>query len=387
MTRFVIGLLAGSSLLLGAASSGCSDSAGTKADAGATPPGGPDAGTDAGENPFTASEELRVVLPPAAPTGRVYVKLASPPAIVTPADGQGGTDKGWDLAFEGLDVFTNSGPSGGGSGSAFGPLDPITFVSDVAPVVPFLAPDSTGGAFIRWWFYGGAAANHALYTRYHVYGIQDGAKQYKVQVLNYYGVRDGAPTSALYRVRWSEVTAAGPGPTKEAIDLDGTAGGAQAPANAKSECLDLGTSARAMLTPAEARVSSAWHLCFRRQDISVNGEVGGPRAIGAFDLDGEKTATETLAETLNKSNESEQPRFDAVNAQTLLGKAYRGDRVVSAFGTLWLERDVTPPAPSRSAWLVVGADGNAKYLVGFASFEGATTTSPGTIVMRVKSVK
>ncbi|MBC7017941.1 hypothetical protein, partial [Salmonella enterica] len=95
-----------------------------------------------------------------------------------------------------------------------------------------------------------------------------------------YGVRDGAPTSALYRVRWAEVTAAGSGPVNELADLDGTAGGPQGKPDAKSECLDLGTSARTMLTTAEARASSAWHLCFRRQDISVNGEVGGPRGVG-----------------------------------------------------------------------------------------------------------
>jgi hypothetical protein len=304
---------------------------------------------------------------------------------VTPADPK--TDKGWDLAFEGLDVFTNSGPSGSGGGSAFGPLDSIVFIEDVAPTVPFLAPDTTGGAFIRWWYYGGAAADHALYTRFHVYGIQDGAKQYKVQVLNYYGVRDGAPVSALYRVRWAEVTAAGAGPVKELADLDGTAGGPQGGVTAKSECLDLGTSARTMLTQAEARVSSAWHLCFRRQDISVNGEVGGPRGVGAVDLDAANTPNEKLSEVVQKTPEGEQARFDGINAQSLTGQTFRGDRVVSAFGTLWLERGVTPPTPSKTAWLVVGADAKSKYLVGFARFEGATATSPGTIVMRVKSVK
>ena len=365
-------------LLLGGGSSACSDSAGTKP---TTTPTGVDGGVEAGPDTLASTEQLRVSVAGA----RVYVKLASPPAIVAPADPK--TDRGWDLAFEGLDVLTNSGPSGGGSCAAFGPLETIVFLDSVAPTVPFLAPDTTGGAFSRWWFYGGAAANHALYSRYHNYGIQDGAKQYKVQVLNYYGVRDGAPTSALYRVRWSEVTAAGPGPTKDIADLDGTAGGTQGGADAKSECLDLGTSVRTMLTPAEARASSAWHLCFRRQDINVNGEIGGPRGVGAIDLDAAKTSTEKLTDILNKSNESEQPAFDAVNAGALAGQTYRGDRIVSAFGALWLERDVSPPTPSKTGWLVVGADGKSKYLVGFGSFEGATATSPGTIVMGVKAVQ
>lgn len=363
---------------LGAASSGCSDEAGTKA----TPTPAADGGVEGGTDDFASSEELKVAVPA---SGRTYVKLTSPPAIVTPADPK--ADNGWDLAFEGLDVFTNSGPSGGGSSSAFGPLEPVVFLDDVAPAVPFLAPDTTGGAFIRWWLYGGSAGGHALFTRFHVYGVKDGDKQYKVQVLNYYGVRDGAPTAALYRVRWAEVTPAGIGPVKELADLDGIAGGTQASVSTKSECLDLGTSARTMLTPIEARASNAWHLCFRRENISVNGEVGGPRGAGAVDLDADKSASERLADFVEKTPESEQARFDAVNAASLAGQTFRGDRVVSAFGTLWLERGASPPAPSKTAWLVVGADGKSSYLVGFARFEGATAASPGTIVMRVKSVK
>lgn len=355
------------------ASSACSDSAGTKA----TPSTSAEAGADA--DTFSSSEELKV--PVAA--GRVYVKLASPPAIVTPADPK--TDKGWDLAFEGLDVFTNSGPSGAGLGASFGPLDPIVFIDDAVPATPFLATDTTGGAFIRWWYYGGSAANHALYTRFHTYGVQDGAKQYKVQVLNYYGVRSNAPISALYRVRWAEVTAAGSGPTKDVADLDGTAD--QADAAGKSECLDLGTGVRTMLTATEARASSAWHLCFRRENISVNGEVGGPRGVGAVDLDAASSPTEKLADVVQKTPESELARFDAVNAAALAGQPFRGDRIVSGFGTLWLERGVSPVTPSKSAFVVRGADNTSMYLVGFARFEGASATSPGTIVMRVKSVK
>jgi hypothetical protein len=372
-----LGLLAASataaaSLVLAPA---CSDTAGNK---GTPATGTPvEAGSDA--DTFTSSEELQV--PVAA--GRVYVKLASPPAIVTPADPK--TDKGWDLAFEGLDVFTNSGPSGGGLGASFGPLDPIVFIDDKVPATPFLAADTTGGAFLRWWFYGGSAASHALFTRFHVYGVQDGAKQYKVQVLNYYGLRDGTSVAALYKVRWAEITAQGVGATQEAVDLDGTAD--QSKADGKQECLDLGTGTRMLLTSAEARASSAWHLCFRRENVSVNGEVGGPRGVGAVDLDAANSPNETLSQVVDKTPESELAHFDAVNAASLAGQPFRGDRIVSGFGTLWLERGVTPPAPSKTAWVVRGADNTSMYLVGFARFDGATATSPGTVVMRVKSVK
>jgi hypothetical protein len=355
----------------------CSEEVGPGAKDGTNQAPGGDAGDDPSEA-FNAGEELRIPVPE---TGRVYAKLASPPAVVTPAEPK--TDKGWDLAFEGLDVYTNSGPSGSGASLAFGPLDPIVFIEDAAPEVPFLTGDKTGGAFIRWYFYEGAP-NHALYSRFHVFGVKDGDKIYKVQVLGYYGKRDGAAVSALYRVRWAELGK----PAQEAVDLDGTAGGTTSgDPSAPSECLDLGTGARTMLTAADARSSSAWHLCFRRQDISVNGGDGGPRGAGAVDLDAAKTATEKLENISTLTPESELARFDAVDAASFEGQSFRGDGVVSAFTNLWTERGASPPAPGKFAWLVVGADGKSRYLVGFPRFEGATAASPGTVVMRVKAVK
>lgn len=377
MKRFFSSVVLASVLAAAALAVACSEEvgAGAKNDAGASPE------SDAGDDPgaaFNAGEELLVPVPE---TGRVYAKLESPPAVVSPADPT--TDLGWDLAFEGLDVFTNSGPSGAGASLAFGPLDPIAFLDDVAPQVPFLTADKAGGAFIRWYFYEGAP-NHGLYSRFHVFGVKDGDKLYKVQILSYYGKRDGAAVSALYRVRYAEVGQ----PAKEAVDLDGTAGGTTAgDPSASSECLDLGTGARTMLTTDEARASSAWHLCFRRQDISVNGEEGGPRGVGAIDFDAEKTATEKFEDVLDLTPESEIARFDAIDAASFEGQTLRGDRVVSAFSGLWTERGVTPAAPGKFAWLVIGPDGKKKYLVGFARFDGATATSPGTIAMRVKAVK
>ena len=352
----------------------CSDSAGSKA---TTTTPGADAGTD-GAVDYSGGTPLSVPV-----SGRTYVKLSDPPAIVAPADPA--TDKSWDLAFEGVDVFTNSGPSGSGLGSAFGPLDGIVFIGDAPPSVPFHDADMTGGAFLRWWYYGGAP-DHALYSRYHVYGVQDGAKQWKVQVLNYYGMRDGAAVSALYSVRWAEVTATGMGTVHQLDDLDGTAGGPSQPVGAKSECLDLDTSARLMLTPDEALASSAWHLCFRRENISVNGEKGGPRNIGAVDLDAAKSATETLAVVVQETSDTQLPHFNEITPASLMGQPFRGDRIVSAFGALWLQPGVTPIAPANNVWLVYGADGAATYLVGFARFVGATATGPGTIEMRIKGV-
>lgn len=355
----------------------CSDSA-AKSDAGSVPDAG--AVTDAGgSSVFETGTELRVPVPA---TGRVYVKLA-PPALVSPgADPK--TSAAWDLAFEGLDVFTNSGPSGSGSAAAFGPLDAITFLGDEAPVVPFLSPDKAGGAFLDWYAYEGST--HALWSRYHVYGVAEGTRLWKVQILGYYGQRDGATIPGLYKVRYAELTAAGAGPTQE-IDIDGSAGGAAAPATTPSECLDLASGAKVMLGAEAARLSSAWHLCFRRASISVNGEMGGPRGIGAVDLEAAAVAGETVAAVQTRTSQTERAKFDATTRVSFDGKALRGDRIVSAFGDAWLDTTKTPLAPADAAWLVMDAAGKQKLRVGFSSFEGPTTTSPGTVVMRIKPAK
>jgi hypothetical protein len=357
----------------------CSDSAGSKALANSS--GGTitsDAGAEAGAINFNSGDELDVPVPDGK---RVYVKLTAPPAIInvtTPT-----TDTTWDIAFEGTDLYTNSGPSGGGAAQAFGPLDAIAFIDDTAPDVPFLTSDQTGGAFIRWWFYSGPP-DHALFSRFHTYGVKDGNTLYKVQVETYYGKRDNASVSALYKIRYTQI---GQPASKEVVDLDGTAGGPSATGDLPVDCLDLGTGVRTQLTAAQSRTSSAWHLCFRRENISVNGEIGGPRGITAIDFDAAKTATEQLADVETRTVDTQQAAYDAINDQSFVGQTLRGDRVVSAFTGLWITNGSNPVAPSQMAWLVVGGDGKSRYLLGFSRFDGATATNVGTAVMRVKAVK
>jgi hypothetical protein len=349
----------------------CSDTAGAKLDAGLME----DAAADGAV--FDNGAELRVPVPE---SGRVFVKL-SPPSIVPVADQTTSLD--WDLAFEGLDIFTNSGVSGAGKGAAFGPFEPIVFVGAEAPEVPFLIQDKPGGAFIDWYAYEGAS--HGLWSRYHVYGVEDGARRWKVQVLTYYGERDGAAVSGLYKLRYAELTS-GAGPTQEVV-LDGTAGGTAAPASSPSECIDLGTGARTMLAPAEASSSSAWHLCVRRSSINVNGGIGGPRGVGAVDLDADQVAQETVAAVMARTADGEKGRFEAVTSSSFDGKTFRGDRVETAFSDKWIDGARASLAPAYAAWLVRDAAGAQKFLVGFVSFESSTTTSPGTVVMRIKPVK
>ncbi len=310
---------------------------------------------------------------PVPDSGRVYLRFA-PLGLVK-------ADEAWDLAFEGWDLFTNSGPSGSGKGGAFGPLDGAVFLSDLAPEVPFVTQDKPGGAFVDWYAYEGAPA-HALWSRFHVYGVKSGDRLWKVQVLGYYGDRDGAPVSGLYKVRYAEV---GNGVAQELDQLDGTAGGTAAPESAPSECLDLATGKRTMLTPAAALASSAWDLCFRRSSIFVNGELSGPRGVGAVDVNQTDTVGETVDQVKARSADSEKARFDAVDARALEGLALRGDHVVSVFGSAWA--DAATRTPESVAWLVVDAAGTQKYVLGFERFENPKASSPGTVTIRFKPVK
>lgn len=316
---------------------------------------------------------------------RSFLSLAKP-EVVTPADnGSASTD--WDLAFEALDVYTNSGPSGPGEGGAFGPHDASAFSADVAPETPFISTDETGGAFVNWFAYDGAT--HKLWNRYHVYGVRAQGRTWKVQILGYYGEVQGAPVSALYSLRYAEIVNGSAGPTTLLSGVDGTAGGSSAPEDVPSECLDLASGERHLMTPDEARQSTDWHLCFRRAAISVNGELGGPGDTAAVDLDDAGTAKEKLDQLMAKTAATEEAHFTAVGAaETSSPKlVYRGDRVVSAFSDHWLAEGKSLPAPAPATWVVQSADGVSRFLVSFESFDGATSTVPGTVNLRVKAVK
>jgi hypothetical protein len=328
---------------------------------------------------FAGGRELRVVV---GANERSYVNLAND-KVVTPS---ASPSSDWDLAFQGYDIFTSSGPSAtnaaASGGAAFGPFESGVFANEKAPSVPFLTPDRVGGAFLDWYKYEGSP-NHVLWSRFHVFGVRDGDKLYKVQILSYYGERDGAAVPALYKVRYAALNP--PGPTQEIERLDGSAGGASAAATTPHECLDLVQGTRVFMTSEQARSSTAWHLCFRRQSIIINGEAGGPRSVGGVNLSAAEVANEELSVIKQRTEASERARFDAVTSAEFTGLPFRGDRIVSAFAQAWFSPKELRPLPN--AWLVAAANGKQKYLVGFVRFEGATLTTPGTIILRVKAVK
>lgn len=369
-TLFILSFLSAAALPL----SGCDESVG--APAGGTASAGAGAGSSINEG-----SELTVDVPE---TERVYIDLAKP-AVVTPADGPSSLE--WGLAMSGYDVLTNSGPSGPGAGSAFGPLDTVEIQADTRPVVPFVTPDTTGGAFLDWWKYDNTA--HVIWSRYHIVGVKDKDRLWKVQVLTFYGEQAGAPVSALYQIRYAEVTSGGSSPTVTLTNIDGTAGGPSPPDSAPSDCLDLDKGAIIPLTPPQAVTSTTWHLCFRRNIISVNGEFGGPKGVLAVDLDAASTEKETLDEVKARTADNELPRFEAIDyaALTAPDLVYRGDRIITAFTDLWVLPGTSPPALRDASWLVMGPDGTSNYVMVFNKFEGATQASPGKVTMHIKAVK
>ncbi|HYQ14250.1 MAG TPA: HmuY family protein, partial [Polyangiaceae bacterium] len=351
-------------------------SLGCSSEAANEPQGNGAAGSSTGSDGL----ELRI-----GPDARSFVELGTPSAVEL--DGDGERSIAWDLAFQGRDVFTNGGISGPGDSSAFGPLSAPTFLSDTAPDVPLLLKDRAGGALIDWYDYGGST--HQLFSRYHVYGLRDGARLFKLQVLGYYGERLGAPVAALYHVRYAEVTEDGVLETHDVTDIDATAGGSKDNDSEPSACLDLDSERVTALTPAEATKSSDWQLCFRRESISVNGGLSGARGVEAVDLQADATADETEADIQARTAESEEALFDDVDFAALSDDKldYRSDGVVTAFAQRWLAAGSDPLELSDTAWLVIGADGASKYLVRFSALSGDPATEQATLRLEAKAVR
>ncbi len=221
-----------------------------------------------------------------------------------------------------------------------------------------------------------------------MYGVKRGAKLYKVQILGYYGDVAGAPVSAVYSMRYAEVTATGLGPTELVEGIDGTAGGPSGDDTAPSACITLDTGVVSMMAPGDALASAAWDLCFRRTVISVNGELGGPGGVSAVDLQADKTAAETLAENQQKTADGELAIFDSTDntALTQSGVIYRGDRIVSAFSDHWVDPTTDPPVFGNGCWRVVGANGEINHMLAFTGIEGYSATSAGTVTFRVRTL-
>jgi hypothetical protein len=303
------------------------------------------------------------------------------PAVIEVGDPSDSLE--WDLAFRGYDVITNGGVSGRGAGAAFGPLPEFYFFFPDEPIEePFLIEDKAGGAFLGWYVYDGS--DHTIYTRYHVYGVRSGDRLYKVQLLGYYGEVMGAPVSGLYRVRYAEVTEDGVGAIEELVNVDATVDGDVSDPTLPNGAVSLASGEIRRLTPEQALQDTAWDLGFRRDAVTVNGELSGPGDVTAVDLDA--LDQRSLDDVKALSGSVELARFDSVDYAALTANdlVYRGDGVASAFSGKWVDAETDPPSPTKSTgFLVVGADGESRFLIGFDAFDGASAESPGTVTLFV----
>ncbi len=289
----------------------------------------------------------------------------------------------WDLALEGWSIFTNSGPSGPGEAAAFGPLDESEYFAGSEPNVPFLQEDQPAGAFDDWYAYD--SESHTLWSRHHVYGVVDDGTYYKLQIEGYYGQEQGAPVSAIYSLRYAEVREGDNGPVHEVEALDATAGGRGGDDDSPSGCLDLRTGEVRLLTPTEAHEDEQWHLCFRRDAISVNGGVGGPGDVRAVDLDAKDQ--DGLEEVRQRGGESELQRFDAIDVDSLRDPEvnYQQDVPMSVFGDAWFDGVGNEATAASAAWYVRAAEGERTYLLLVSDVDG-TSAAARRVTLRVRAV-
>ncbi len=296
------------------------------------------------------------------PTEPAYVQLST--AEVSAASA---SPSEWDLHFDGVEIYTNSGASGDGLGGAFGPLAWEAFFAGEYPEVPFLFTDEPSGALGDWYAYDGTT--HSLYSRFHTYAIRSGDDFFKLQVLSYYGEVQGAPVSAVYSVRYAKVEPQHNHPTQTVEALDATAGWPKVSDSQPSACLRLSDGAILTLTPAEAHQRPDWDFCFRRDNISINGGAGGPGDVTGVDLDSADQRDVDQVKQLTASGAL--AAFEAVAWPDLSDPAltYHGDRIVSAFSDAWLETS-NPVSPAQASWLVLDHAG-APYLLAFSQDEPA----------------
>jgi hypothetical protein len=339
-----------------------------------------DAGTETGNE--LPGEPLTIEVRGDTPT---FVALSAP-EVAEPAAGEDAPRR-WDLKFTGLQIFTNGGSSGSGAGAAFGPDDPLNFLFTSAPDVPFLRSDQAGGAFLDWYLYDGR--DHTLWSRHHLYGVRSGDKLWKVEVLSYYGEQLGAPVGALYQLRYAAVDADGAGQLQALSGVDATAGGTVADADSPSACLNLDTGKTLALSPSAASERDDWHLCLRRDAISVNNEPSGPGDVMAADLDVSSFLSESVASVEALSAESSLKRFNGVDEAALSNPNldYLRDGVVSAFADRWVERVGDELVPSDASWFVRGADGAHYYIVIFEAVSRLADDAGYRVKLRVRAVE
>jgi len=223
----------------------------------------------------------------------------------------------WDLHVDGWNLFLNGGASGSGSGAGipFRDLDPdLQFeqVNREQDILYFLFQDDYGSVLSTWWAYG-LRGGHNVYSRFHRYWLHDAGRWWKLQLLSYYQLVDGAPQAAHMGFRWQEVSEAGNSEVRELV-VDATAGGISAapddPLN-QFKYVDLESGVVTEHGDDSAAGAVDWHIGFRRFYIRLNGGTSGTRGIASFDVDAD--IEETDEALLDMSADNTLADFEALS--------------------------------------------------------------------------
>ena len=321
--------------------------------------------SDAGNESQGASSEL-----PGEPfvfelADSVYIDLAVP-AVVQNADR---SRSNWDLHFDGLEVYTNSGAAGPGEGASFGPTSELELLFDTAPDVPMRA-DLSDGAMSNWYWF----ANNGIISRFRAYGVRDGSgRLFKLQVVSYYGQTGSESESGIYSIRFAEVTETGNGEIVQLSGIDARAGGVSIPAGAAAGCVDLARGEQYLLNKEEWLERGDWHLCFQRTEIFVNGGLSGPGQVAVVDLEQDPAASSpdpVSSDEAMRTAESDLQRFERIGYAELSQSNLpwqREYRVQPRIGDNWLSEDRQTPIPG--SWIVRGADGLRHYALFFTALD------------------
>ena len=312
---------------------------------------------------------------------RVYLDL-SIPAVVAPSSNDTFT---WDLLFEGLTLYTNSGAAGPGFGASYGPSSEFDLLFDSAPAVPLRA-DMSESALLNWYWFG----PNGITSRYHTYGLRDGdGRLFKLQVLSYYDDSDAGHESAVYTLRYAEVSAGNSGETSETSGINANAGGVTLPPSSPAGCIDLATGKYLQLAQAQWGAMTDWDLCFQRTEVFLNGGLTGSGAVQAVDLDIDSLAGADSGVTEAEKQQTAEgalERFDAIDYAALTQPNLPWEQEYQArprIGTRWLTGEHDNPGLTMGSWIIRGADGESHYALYFTDI-ARTADQSQTVGVQVK---
>jgi hypothetical protein len=301
----------------------------------------------------------------------VYIDL-SVPAVVRPSSSDTFT---WDLLFDGLTLYTNSGAVGPGFGASFGPSSELDLLFDSAPAVPLRADVSSNALFDWYWF-----GPNGVTSRFHTYGVRDEeGRVFKLQVLSYYDNSGGEPRSAVYTLRFAQATPNGMSDTIELAGIDASAGGVTLPPTSPAGCVDLATGTQLQLSEKQWLASTEWDVCFQRTEVFVNGGLSGNGAVQAIDLDAlADTDAVVTPEEQQQTAESARLRFAEIDYTWLTRPGQPWERqyeVRPRIGTRWLDGEHANQSPTTGSWIVRGADGEQHYALYFTNIANTSATT------------